>query len=57
MEGWRKGFFDQSTSEAQEILRTAVKKRKAAADRKTEKSEGRSESSRALLLTSTKGPT
>ena len=57
MEGWRKGFFDQSTSEAQEILRTAVKKRQAAADRKTEKSEGRSESSRALLLTSTKAPT
>jgi predicted ATPase len=41
IEEWPKDFFDQSTSEAQEILRAAVKKRRAEADWKTEKGEGR----------------
>ena len=41
IEEWPKGFFDQTASEAQEILRAAVKKRKAAGDKKTEKSEQR----------------
>jgi len=35
IEDWPKGFFDQSASEAQEILRAAVRKRKAKADGET----------------------
>ena len=34
-----KGFYDQSSSEAQEVLRAAVKRRKPVADKKTEKGE------------------
>jgi predicted ATPase len=44
IEEWPKGFFDQTASEAQEILRAAVKKRRAEADKKMEKGEGRDES-------------
>jgi len=40
IEEWPAGFFDQSASEAQEILRAAIKKRKVVADKKIEMSEG-----------------
>ena len=36
IERWPKGFFDQATSEAQEILKAAVRKRRTAADERCE---------------------
>ena len=43
IEEWPKDFFDQSTSEAQEILRAAVKKRRAEAEKDTETQGGSAE--------------
>lgn len=43
IEEWPEGFFDQSASEAQEILRAAIKKRKAVANKPAESSEERSD--------------
>jgi predicted ATPase len=43
IEVWPEGFFDQSASEAQEILRAAIKKRKAVANKTVESSKGRSD--------------
>jgi predicted ATPase len=39
IEEWPRGFFDQSTSEAQEIVRAAVRKRRAEADSQSAEGE------------------
>ena len=43
IEEWPEDFFDQSASEAQEILRAAIKKRKVVANKTAESTEGRSD--------------